>query len=75
MATYIEHSRAEVHGFDLVDATQSGGTPFDHDNLVWIGCCGEGRWLTRSEALELAIAINNLADAHWVRHFTAMEPR
>lgn len=64
---YTEHARIEVQGFEIVDATQGGGTTFDHDDLIWIGVFGEGRWLTAAEAEELAGAIFGAAAVHRAR--------
>jgi hypothetical protein len=66
-APYIEHQRTEAQGFEIIDATQSGGTGFDHDDLIWIGVYGEGRWLTADEAEQLAGAIFGAAAIHRAR--------
>jgi hypothetical protein len=61
---YKEHQAIEVEGFQVVDATLAGPRP--HDDLVWVGRDGSGKWLTPSEALALSVVIaaaanNNLA--------------
>lgn len=65
--SYVEHSRTEAHGFEIADGTQGGGTGFDHDDLIWVGVYGEGRWLTAAEAEELAGAIFGAAAIHRAR--------
>ena len=60
---YTEHSRAEAHGFDVVDATPSA----HHNDQIWVGIYGEGRWLTAHEALGLAATIERAASAQLER--------
>lgn len=60
---YTEHSRAEAYGFDVVDATPSS----HHNDQIWVGIYGEGRWLTAHEALGLAATIERAASAQLKR--------
>ena len=64
---YVEHQRTEAQGFEIVDATQSGGTGFDHDDLIWVGVYVEGRWLTADEVEQLAGALFGAAAIHRAR--------
>jgi len=64
--SYVEHTNVEVQDFRIVDATTENclGQPLD---LMWVGCYGEGRWLTAAEAEELAGAIFGAAAVHRAR--------
>lgn len=63
---YTEHSRADVHGVELVDVT-------DHSHLgapperIWVGINAEGYWLTPAQAEQLAGALFGLAATHRAR--------
>lgn len=63
---YVEHTSVEVQDFRIVDAAMDSalGTPLD---LIWVGAYGEGRWLTATEAEELAGAIFGAATTHRAR--------
>ena len=50
------HSDRQVHGFDVTDATHRDPA-YRQGDMVWVGYGGEGRWLSPTEAEELAIAI------------------
>lgn len=64
--TYAEHEVYEVNGFRVVDATDTGIRP--HDDLIWVGYGGrDGRWLSPSNALELAVAITKAANGNLSR--------
>lgn len=63
---YHEHTSVEVHDFRIADATTENrlGQPRE---LIWVGFYGEGRWLTASEAEELAGAVFGVAATHRAR--------
>lgn len=61
---YIEHSTVECHGFDIADT--SGASP-SLGERIWVGVCGEGRWLTSLEVRELASALVEVANSHDTR--------
>jgi hypothetical protein len=63
---YFEHETAEVAGFSITDATSTGLRP--HDDLIWVGYRGEGRWLQPDEALALADSIKTIIASHVARH-------
>lgn len=64
---YTEHSKAEAHGFEAVDATDTGPrAPFD--DLIWVSYGADGRWLTPAQAEQVAGAIFGTAAAHRARH-------
>jgi hypothetical protein len=67
--TNVEHSRLQLHGFVLADATATGERA--HDDLIWIACGGEGRWLSPKEAIELAQGITTVVASHLERHALA----
>lgn len=51
-----EHSRAEVHGFDVQASTHTDPR-YWQGSLIGVGLGGESRWLTPLQALELATAL------------------
>lgn len=63
---YTEHTTASVHGFEIADATSAENSipDRDHNNLLWVGCHDDGKWLTASQAKELAAAILQVTAAH-----------
>jgi hypothetical protein len=64
-ADYTEHQRVELHGFDITDATHGRiNNSAPERELIWVGVYGEGRWLRPEEVLELAAALENVANAH-----------
>lgn len=66
--TYTEHTKIEAHGFEIVDATDTGPR-CPHDDLIWVGYGGmDGRWLTPSQVEELAGALFGVATVHRARH-------
>jgi hypothetical protein len=69
---YTEHTTASVHGFEIADATAAENSipDRDHDDLVWVGCHGEGKWLTATQTKELAAAILQVTAAHELRRAT-----
>jgi hypothetical protein len=62
---YTEHQITEVEGFRVVDATATGPRP--HDDLIWIGYDGEGRWVTAATAIKIAAAITTVATSSIMR--------
>lgn len=62
---YTEHTKFEQSGFSVVDATSTGPRP--HDDLIWIGFNGEGRWVPPLEAVAYSRAIQEVVAAHCER--------
>jgi hypothetical protein len=61
--SFTEHSHAQAYGFDVWDVTPSA----HHDDQIWVGIYGEGRYLTAHEALGLAATIERAARAQMER--------
>ena len=66
----IEHSRAEAHGFNVIDVTHRDPKYWTGE-YVWIDFGGDGRGLTPAQALELADQISKAANAAAARARTA----
>lgn len=62
---YTEHKAVKVDVFEVVDATATGERA--HDDLIWIGCFGEGKWVSPERAMEFAKAIETVVEAHNAR--------
>jgi hypothetical protein len=67
MSTYIEHSRHEGLGLEVVDCTMDGraaGGDGSTIRRVWVGSDGmNGRWLSHDEFRSLAAAMSAFAAA------------
>jgi hypothetical protein len=62
---YTEHQICELHGFALTDASHGRiNNSAPERELIWVGIYGEGRWLRPEEVLELAAAMEHMANAH-----------
>lgn len=59
---HTAHFETEVQGFQVADYTTPNDTNTAELDLIWVGYFGEGRWLTREEAFQLAAAITTATD-------------
>lgn len=64
--SYVELQHTELHGFTVTDCSMANrwDTSAPRDELIWVGCNGEGHWLKPEEALELAAALEATSHAH-----------
>ncbi|WP_075588289.1 hypothetical protein [Rhodoferax antarcticus] len=62
---YTQHTKFDLDGFSVVDATSVGPRP--HDDLIWIGFNGYGRWVTPLDAVAYSRAIQDVVAAHCER--------
>lgn len=58
-----EHSKVEVHGVNVAAVTHADPA-YCQGDLIWIGCGGEGYWLSQQQALDVASAINAAVHTH-----------
>lgn len=70
--SHTAHFETEVLGFQVADYTTPNRDNTNTLELIWVGYFGEGRWLTREEAVQLAAAITTATDNH-ARRFAAKE--
>jgi hypothetical protein len=63
--SYVEHTKLELGGFVVADATATGLRP--HDDLIWIGINDGGRWVTPLDAVAYSRAIQDVVASHYAR--------
>ncbi len=56
----------EIHQFDVRDVTHTDPA-YTTGPMVWLGCRGEGRWLSNEEAQEVGRALLLVAEAQLKR--------
>ncbi len=67
------HQDVVVHGIEATDRTVPNPGAYCYEgkgeDLIWVGCYGEGVWLRPEEVLEIAEALRLVAHAHIDRVF------